>query len=147
MVERGVDGAVGQDALGHLGHAVARDERERPRGREVHGTREPEPLDLEQIAEARGDQEPQRGAVALDDRVDGDRRAVDEIADRPGVETPLGHERAQPVEDTAPRITRHRRGLEAGELARHLVQETEVGERTADVDADPVSSRDGHASC
>jgi len=26
-VERGVDGAVGQDALGHLAHAVARDER------------------------------------------------------------------------------------------------------------------------
>ena len=146
MVERGVDGAVGQDALGHLSHSVARDEGEWPRGREVHRTREPEPLDLEEVAEACGDEEPQRGAVALDDGVDGDGGAMDEVVDRPGIETPLGHERANAVEDAAPGVSGHRRGLEAGELPRHLVEEAEVGERPPDVDADPVASV-GHAPC
>ena len=139
-VERGVDGAVAQDALGHLTHAVARDEGERARRREVHRAGEPEPLDLEQVTEARGDQEPQRGAVALDDGVDGDRRAMDQVVDGLEVEAPLGHEGAEAVEHAAAGIVGHGRGLETRELARHLVQETEVGERAADVDAEAVAS-------
>src|SRR5262249_44768356 len=108
-------------------------------GREVHRAREPEPLDLEEVAEARGDEEPQRSAVALDDGVDRDRRAVDQIVDRRGVEASLDHERANAIENAARGIAGHGRRLEAGELARHLVQETEVGKGAADVDAEPVA--------
>jgi hypothetical protein len=71
---------------------------------------------------------------------------VDEVVDRPGIEAPLGHERANAVEDAAAGIVGQRGRLEARQLTRHLVQETEVGERPADVDADPVASL-GHAPC
>ena len=139
-VERRVDGAVGQDPLRDLAHAVARDQRRRPRRREVHGARQPQPLDLEDVAEPGGDQEPQHRPVPLDHGVDGDRGAVDQVVDGPGVEGPLAHQGAEPVEDAAAGIAGNGGRLEAGELARRLVEEAEVGEGAADVDPQPVAS-------
>ena len=80
-VKRRVDGAVGQDPLGDLAHAIARDQRRRARGREVDRAGQTEPLDLEHVAEAGRDQEPECGPVPLDHGVDGDRGAVDQVVD------------------------------------------------------------------
>ena len=135
-----VDGAVGQDPLRDLAHAIARDQRRRARRREVDGARQAQPLDLEHVAEPGGDEEPQRGPVPLDHGVDGDRRAVDQVVDGRGVERPLAHQGAQPVEDAAAGIAGNGGRLEAGELARRLVEEAEVGEGAADVDPQPVTS-------
>ena len=139
-IERGVDGAVGQDPLGDLAHAVAGNERGGTCRREVHGARQAKPLDLEHVAEPGRGQKPQRRPVPLDDGVDGDRGAVDQVVDGGGVERPLAHQRAQPVEDAAPGIVGDGGRLEAGELARRLVEEAEVGEGAADVDPQPVTS-------
>ena len=135
-VERGVHGAVGQDALRHLADPVARNERRRPCRGERDGHRETEALDLEDVAEAAGDQQPEPGPVPLDDGVDGNGRAVREVDDPAGIHLRLRGQGGQTLQDAAGGIGRHRRRLEGGQDAGGLVENAEVGEGPADVDPD-----------
>src|SRR5262249_1470712 len=99
---------------------------------------QPEALDLQDVAEAPGDQEPQPGAVPLDDRVDRDGRAVNQVADVGGADPALTEEGAQPLHEPAGRVRRHRRPLEADQPAGLRVEQAEVGEGSSDVDAEAI---------
>ena len=98
LVERGVDAAVGPEPLVHLGHAGPRDEGLGAAAVHVERIRQPQPLDLEHVAEALGDEEAEPRARPLDQRVHGDGRAVDGDVDLAQVDAVLPREarRARP---------------------------------------------------
>ena len=94
------------------------------------------PADLERIAEARRRQERGRGALALDQGVGDQRRPVGEVVDRLEAEARASDESLDPVEDgdlgcsgrCGEFLNGHRSGVR--------VDEYEVREGAADVDAD-----------
>ena len=98
--------------------------------------------DLDDVAEAARRDHPGPGAVAVDERVGGEGRAVDDALD-------LAHERAQVgvavargglgqrVEEALRGVARRGVALELAQRAR-LVHDEAVGERAADVDADAI---------
>ena len=138
LVREGNDASVGGAALGNLEDERARHERGRDLGHEVEDVGNAMARDVEEVAEAFGDEEGGARARALDDRVYGKRGAVHEIADLPGAEAAFG-------EDARGR--REQRGLGAGGVggcfenadgARLFFEQREVGEGSADIDSQPV---------
>ena len=131
LVEREHDLAVGVDALGHLEAQLPRDERLEGALQAVRGRAGAAP-ELQHVAEAaRGDQ-PGPGALALEQRVGRRRRAVDERLDLAGRDASFGERREHALR-LVPRRGRHLGGPDG---AGRLVEQHEVGEGAADVDAD-----------
>src|SRR5262249_35380649 len=128
-----------EDALRHLAHPVAGNQGRRARRREVNRVVQAKPLELEDVPKTPGDQETKDGAVPLDHRVDRDRRAVEQVGDVAGRDTELRDQRPKALHHAGGRVGSHRGELEAGELSRVLPQQAEVGERSPDVDAEPVA--------
>ena len=82
------------------------------------------------IARAAGDDQAGLGALALDQRVDRDRGAVDQLIDRGGFDPAF----ANAVEDALHQMGRRREALGLDEAACLVVKADEVGKSPADVD-------------
>ncbi len=99
--------------------------------------------DLDHVAEPFGGEKGGSGALALDERIRGERRAMDDHADLAGLDARLGCDRAQSGQHALFRGVRRGQDLPRkpplADLQRH------VGERAADVDADPDCRRGCHA--
>ena len=134
-VQRPNHRAVRGDAFRDLQPAVPGNERggPLPLGVEQSSDQAPSLADLEQIAEALGGHHAGRPALALQQRVGGDRRPVHERPDR----RRLDPQRGERVEHAPPLLAGQRRNLGRMEHAARAVGD-EVGERTAYVDADSI---------
>ena len=99
------------------------------------------PGDVEDVAEAVRRQHPDLGARVREDDVGRDRRPVQQVVDLRERHAGLLAEPADALDDAARRIVRRRRNLVDGDPARLLVDEDQVGERAADVDADALHAR------
>ena len=106
---------------------------------EIERVRQPQALQLEDVAEPFGDEQAQPGAGALDQRVHGDRGAVHDGADLAEVDAVLVGEALKADPNGLGELVRGRGDLQADDLARLRVEEGEVGEGPADVDAEPVA--------
>ena len=85
--------------------------------------------DVDVAGAARHDQAG-RGALALDQRVDGDGRAVDELVDGGGLEPAL----VQAIDDALHQVGRRGQALGLHEGAGRLIEADEIRERSADID-------------
>ena len=128
-LERDEDVAVAVDALAHLEAQPSRHERLGLAADEVVHVGPVSAADLEHVAEAARRDERRQGAGALGERVDDDRRAVDEVPDALEGDLAVG----QAGEHALGQARRGRRRLGDAEVARLGVEEDEVGERAADV--------------
>src|SRR5580693_442551 len=97
---------------------------------EVIGFRAIAAADDVDVAGAAGDDQSGLGAFALDQRVDGDGRAVDQLVDRGSRQAAL----ADAVENALRELMRRRQALGLDEFARLVVEADKVGKGAADVD-------------
>ena len=98
-----------------------------------------QPSDLQQVTEAARHEQPRRRAGALQKRVQAERRAMHEIADRSGIDVVLVGKLGDPVEHRLRRIAWNGRRLERERLPGRLIHERQIGEGAADIDAQPVA--------
>ncbi len=134
LVERRQDLAAGPDPLGDDLAVAAPDERAILPGhllvdRVVLGPLVPR--DVEDVAVAAGRDEPDRGAVVLEERVRRDRRAVEERVDCGRVAVGGAHS----LDQTLGGVGGGRGHLVDPDLGGLRVRDDDVGERPADVDA------------
>ena len=142
-VQRRRDRAVEAKTLAHAEPAHTRHQR--------HGRRHPQIVaivletlaHLDDVAVALGRQETDLGSLALEQRVGGDGGAVDDrfgLGEEPAqIRRQLCGQQRQAIDQADGRIRRRRGAL--GDRERALrVDRDQVGERAADVDADPVRS-------
>jgi hypothetical protein len=119
---------------------VARDQRRRRRPEEVVDVGAVAAADLQHVAEPGRRDQPGAGALLLEDRVDGERAAVDQALD-------VGVGPDDPViadEELAADRVAVRRLLVDRDVARALVEQHVVDERAADVDGQAVGVGGGH---
>ena len=139
LVDRLDLGAVVAEPAGHLADEMERHQplRLHPEERVAVAVRHRLPGDLDHVAEAAGDDQPEAGELVLEHRVGRDRRAVEEhrhVLRRP-VER---RERLlHAVEQADARIGRRRRRLHRRDPAGFVVDRDHVGEGSAGVDGDP----------
>ena len=131
-VERDELLAARAETLVHLEGAGARHERRGPLEAEVVSLRPVLPADLVDVARAARDDERRLRALLLDRDVDRDRRAVNDVRRRRGLDRAL----TQTVPHALRQIARRRERLALSDPAGALVERDEVGERAADVDGD-----------
>src|SRR5262249_23768820 len=98
--------------------------------------------DLDRVAEALGGDERGLGALALDERVGRERRAVDDDAEIAGLELRLGKDDPGRLEDAPLGRLGPRQCLCAEALGPAL--ERDVGEGAADIDAETGFAAGGH---
>ena len=140
LVERVADRSVGEDSLRDLEDAVAPNEWRRASPGEVHRLGGPDAGDLEQVAEAPGDDQAQSGALALQQRVETEGCAVDEVVDVADLYVDLGgQELFEPDPDARGRVVADGGGFVPDDGAPGLVEQREVGERPSDVDAEAIA--------
>jgi hypothetical protein len=132
LVERLVRAAVGAQPLGHLEAQRALHERRVLVEEQVVRVRPVDAADLVDVAEALGDEERRPGPVALEQRVDRDRRAVQEQV----AVAPVDLRAVDRVLDAVDELAVGRERLAEQEAAARLVERGHVGERAADVDGD-----------
>ena len=146
VVERPVDLAVGQHALVHFEAQRPLDQRHVFLEEQIIGVRPVDAADLVDVAKAFGDQKRGLGAGALQHRIDGDGRAVQEQAGGAIIAAGFGDARRNAFDQ----MRRRRQRLAEGELAGFFVEHRDVGERAADIRRQPQSplrhSRLPHAS-
>ena len=135
-VRRGLDAPVPEGPLGDAVDPLARGEGRRTAREEVVGVRDLEARDLEDVLEAAGGEEGERRPPALDDRVHPHGGAVGEVADRVRRPSMPARERRDAVHHLGAGGLGGREGLVGAHRARCLVEDAEVGERPADVDAE-----------
>ena len=119
---------------------AARDERGGPLEIDVVQPGEPQPADLEHVAEPVGRQQPGRRAAALEDGVRGNRRPVQNLVDRVGAD-PGRLEKFERARDDRGRVVVCRRQDLAGQRVARRQDEDEVREGPADVDPEAVAHR------
>ena len=136
LVQRGLDGTIGADALGDLAPQGARDEGGRHLDEDVVELVLPLARDLQDVAEAvRRDQAGLR-ALALDQRIGEERRGVDDTADVARRDA-VAFEDAADAGDDAPRRVVGGGGFLPDRDARAGgVEDDDVGERATDIDAE-----------
>jgi len=88
----------------------------------------------------RGDEAGSR-ALALDDGVGDQRRAVDGGGDRGGIELSFPEQGLQPLEHRHRGIARRRQYFPDDHLASVLVEQQQIGEGAADIDTGAIPSR------
>jgi len=86
----------------------------------------------------RGEQREPR-SLTLDDRVDADRRAVHKAADPRRVEAVSLLQQGETIHHLAARLVRRREDLQRMQPVRSLIEQAEIDECAADIDADPPS--------
>ena len=143
LVEGALDAAVVAQALADLDAHVAGDEQLRLVALQVVEMRPALAADLEQVAEAVGRDEARPDAAMLDQRVGRHGRAMAEIAD---VAAGRAGCLVEPLDDAAGdrarRIVWRARDLPDPDLARLLVHQADVRERTARIDSNPPHAQD-----
>jgi len=143
FVEREEHLALRIDALAHRQAQPARNERRRQVDVDVVLLEAVFVADLDHVAESFGGEKRGSGALALDERIGGERRAMDDHADLAGRDAGLGRDRTQGGEHALFRRVRRGQDLPGkpplADFQRH------VGERAADVDADPDCGGGCHA--
>ncbi len=130
-----LDRAVGERALGHVEAQVARHERRGQVDVEVVDLVAALARDLDRVAEPVGREQRRRRALALDDRVRDERRAVHDprdLRDRDAVR--LERLREDRLDRARGLVRRRQRLADRDEPV--LADDAEIGERAADVDAD-----------
>ena len=146
LVQRREHAAVGLDALRDLEPQVARHQRRRLVDEEVVHVVAAFAPDLDRVAEARRREEPRPRALALDQRVGGQRGPVDQRADIGGPAARVVQQRDHALLDGLRGVLGGREELADLDGACGVVHPDEVGEGPADVDADArVPPRRCHA--
>ena len=135
LVERRQHGTVGGDALGDLEPQVARRERRRLDVMRVVEAWDPDPAQLEHVAEpARGEQRGAR-ALVLQDRIRGDGAAMQHLPEGLRIEAERRREFENAGDDAAGVVVRRR-----GQLARReppvRQEQRDVRERATDIGGD-----------
>jgi hypothetical protein len=93
--------------------------------------------DLDRVAEAFGCDQRRRRALALDDGIGDERRAVHDLARLLWRQAGFGERLRQPLGNGAAGIVRRRERLANVKRAALGVKDQQVGEGPADIDADP----------
>ena len=132
LVERLVRAAVGAQPLGHFKTQRALDQGRVLVEEQVVGIGAIDAADLVDVAKAFGNQERGPGASALQQRVDGNRRAMQEELAFAQIDVRAVERALDPVDQFAMR----RQRLAEQQLAAGLVERGHVGERAANVDGD-----------
>jgi hypothetical protein len=101
-IDRGADGAVGEDPLGQLEAMRARHQRRRIVGIEVVHVRPDLAADLQQVAKSSGGDQSDPAAGALDQRIGADRGAMGEAMDRRAFDLRARRSRRRPQGSPAP---------------------------------------------
>ena len=130
FVERMVHVARAHDAFVDLPRQVSRHQRPVTMKEEVIRLRAVAAADDVDVAGAAGNDQSGLGALALDQRIDGNGRAVDQFLDRGGREPAF----ADAIEDALRQFMRRRQAFGLDELFRLVVEADEVGKRAADID-------------
>ena len=99
--------------------------------------------DLDHVAEPFGGEKRGSGALALDERIGGERRPMDDHADLAGLDAGLGRDRAQSGEHAV--FRRVRRGQDLARKPPLADFQRYVSKRAADVDAEPDCGGGCHA--
>ena len=140
-IERRLDPAVGADALAHAEPPVPRHQRLGRRLAEIVAVVLQALAHLQNVAMAFGGQQPDPRALALEQRIGRDRRAVDDALGLGEqcvrADAQSGGEARQTIHDAKRLIGRGGRRLGERHPARG-VDRDQIGEGAADVDADPV---------
>ena len=126
------------EPLGDAEGEVAGYERWRLLELEVIEARPDLPGDLEHVTEAVCGHEPRKGRLALDDRVGGDRRGVNQVLDRRRGDAAVRHYEPNGVQEPARKVVWGGWHLAGTRLTRLLVQQHGVGEGSADIDAQAI---------
>ena len=137
LVERLAHRAVGQQPFAHLAAQVSRHEGRRRIDEQVVHVVATLVANLERVPEALGGEERRARALALDERVGGERRAVHDRADGARGSPRLLEERRDALLDRVRRVFRRGENLAHARGARRLVDHHEIGEGAADVDPEP----------
>ena len=132
LVQRSENLAGGRQPLLNLAGEMARHQRLMPVKEQIVGFGPVAAADDVDVARAGGDDQPCPGALALDQRVDGNGRAVDQFLDGSGLQSAF----ADAIEHTLAEFGRCGQALCFDEFARLVVEADEVGEGPADVDRD-----------
>ena len=135
VVERLVDLAVGQHALAHFEAQRPLDQRHVFLEEQIVGVRPIDAADLIDVAKAFGDQERGLGAGALQHRIDGDGRAVQEQRGGTVIAAGFGDARGNAFDQ----MRRRRQRLAEGELAGFFVEHRDVGKGATDIRRQPQS--------
>ena len=137
LVEGAKDRAVGQEPLADLTPQAPWHERRRRVDEEVVHVVATFVTDLERVAEPLGGQERRPRALALDERVGREGRAVDDGPNGSGRYSRIVQERRDALLDAVRRILRCGEDLAHARGTGRLVDDDQIGEGPADVDAKP----------
>jgi hypothetical protein len=144
LVERPVDLAVGQHPLRDLEAQRPLDQRHVLAEEQIVGVRPVDAADLVNIAKAFGDDQRGAGAGALQHRIDGDRRAVQEQAGGGVAAAGL----LDPGADAVDQPAGGRERLAENQLAGAVVEDRDVGEGAPDIGREPdAGTRRGGTRC
>ena len=141
-VERDEGVAVAVHALGHLQPAAARHQRLGILQEQVVDVVALLGAHLQDVAEALGGDEAEAGAAPLDQRVGHQRRAVDDLAHVGQRQAGIGHDLRQALQRADRGVVRSGEAFVQPDAAINGVEQDEVGEGAADVEADAEA---GHA--
>ena len=131
-IERHVHLARAQQPLVDLAREVARHQRPVTVKEQAISLRPVAAADDVYVARAAGDHEAGLGAFSLDQRVDGDGRAVDQLVDGGGGKSAL----ADAVDDALPELRRGGEALGLHEATVGVVEPDQIGEGASDIDGD-----------
>ncbi len=137
LVERLDDATVGSDALGDLEPARTAHQRLGEGQEQVIDVVALLDADLEHVAETLGRDEADRRALALDDGVGDQRRAVNDLVEIADGDAGGGHHIGETAQRTLGRIGRRGQALVETNGRVALVEQDEVGEGASDIDTGP----------
>ena len=141
FAQRRAHGVAGAEPFFNFEHTLARDQRGGAVAIPVLRPRHAQALDDQQVAKTPGHEQGEPRALALDQRIDRDRRAVDEIGDRVGLHAMDPRQSGQALDEAGDRIGRHGGRLPSDQPAGLGVEGREIGEGAADIDADAVTGQ------
>jgi len=137
LVEGAQDRAVGQEPLADLATEASWHERRRRIDEEIVHVVAAFVADLERVAEALGGEERRPRPLALDEGIGRERGAVDDRPNGARRDPRLVEKHRDALFDAVRRILRRGEDLAYARDPRRLVDDDEIGERAADVDAKP----------
>ena len=120
-------------------HAIARDEGRGTRCQEIEHVGGAQARELQHVAEALGDEQPELQTLALEDGVDADGGAVREVGDVGRPDAIAAADLPHAFEDFLARAIGAGENLQGVDRAIGLVQDRKVGERSADINAYAIS--------
>jgi len=133
LVEGLIDAAVKEHTLPNAEDLIPADQRRRAAREQIVRIGHLEPGHFEHVFECRRREEAEVDALALDDRIDPNRRAVGEIVDFIRRDAVSLAERRDAVDHFLARPVRSRQHFECMHRSRFLVKDAEIRERAANI--------------